>query len=64
MLDQISGIVLVEVWFELRDGRTICLARITLPEPAQVALLAQTGWKLPTQPPPRVCAVQTKSVPG
>ena len=35
--------MLVEVWFELRHGGTICLPRITQPEPAQAALLAQLG---------------------
>ena len=62
LLDQIGRIVLVEVWFELRDGRAICLTRITQPEPAQAALLAQLGWTLPAQPPPRVYAAQTNGV--
>jgi transposase len=56
LLDQLRRIVLVEVWFELRDGGTICLPRITQPEPPQAALLAQLGWTLPAQPPPRVFA--------
>ena len=34
LLDQLDRIVLVEVWFELRKGGTICLPRITQPEPA------------------------------
>jgi transposase len=58
LLDQIGRIVLVEVWFELRNGGTICLPRITQPEPAQAALLTQLGWTLPAQPPPRVYAAQ------
>ena len=33
MLDQLGRIALVEVWFELRDGRRMCLPRITQPEP-------------------------------
>ena len=56
VLDQLGRIVLVEVWFELRNGGTICLPRITQPEPAQAALLTQLGWTLPSQPPPRVYA--------
>lgn len=56
LLDQLGRIVLVEVWFELRNGGTICLPRITQPEPAQVGLLTQLGWTLPSQPPPRVYA--------
>lgn len=58
LLDQLGRIVLVEVWFELRAGGTICLPRITQPEPAQAALLAQLDWKLPAQPPPRIYAAQ------
>ena len=56
ILDQLKRIVLVEVWFELRDGRSMCLPRITEPEPAQKLLLGQLGWSLPSQPPPRVQA--------
>lgn len=61
LLDQFRRIVLVEVWFELRDGGTLCLPRITQPEPAQAALLAQLGWTLPAQPPPRVYAATLPS---
>lgn len=56
ILDQLGRIALVEVWFELRDGRRMCLPRITQPEPAQALLLAQLNWSLPQQPPPRVYA--------
>lgn len=56
LLDQLGRIVLVEVWFELSTGGTICLPRITQPEPAQAVLLMQLGWTLPSQPPPRVYA--------
>lgn len=54
ILDQLGRIVLVEVWFELKDGRHLCLPRITYPEPAQALLLAQLNWQLPAQPPPRI----------
>ncbi|SRR6266496_1525627 len=57
-LDQLGRISLVEVWFELKDGRQLCLPRITQPELVQAALLEQLGWKLPEQPPPRVYAHQ------
>lgn len=60
ILDQLGRIQLVEVWFELRDGRQMCLPRITQPEPAQAVLLEQLQWKLPQQPPPRV---QTQDLP-
>jgi transposase len=61
ILDQLGRIALVEVWFELRDGRRMCLPRITQPEPAQAVLLEQLNWNLPQQPPPRVYA---KDVPA
>jgi hypothetical protein len=36
ILDQLGRIELVEVWFVLRDGRTMCLPRITQPEPVNL----------------------------
>jgi transposase len=54
VLDQLGRIVLVDVWFELEDGRMMRLPRITQPERAQALLLAQLGWSLPAQPPPRI----------
>jgi transposase len=54
ILEQLGQIALVEVWFELRDGRPICLPRITQPEPVQVLLLQRLNWQLPQQPPPRI----------
>ena len=65
ILDQLGRIALVEVWFELRDGRQMCLPRITQPEAAQAVLLAQLKWTLPQQPPPRVyaCPVPTATTP-
>jgi len=56
ILDQLGRILLVEVWFELKDGRRLCLPRITQPESAQAVLLHQLNWTLPQQPPPRVYA--------
>lgn len=64
VLDQLGRIVLVEVWFELRHGGTICLPRITQPEPAQAALLAQLNWCLPAQPPPRIYPAQLPAASG
>jgi hypothetical protein len=58
LLDAFQSIQLVEVWFQLRDGRQLCLPRITQPEKAQALLLAQLGWELPEQPPPRIYPAQ------
>ena len=54
LLDQLGQIQLIEVWFKTRDGRAICLPRITQPQSAQLALLNQLAWQLPKQPPPRI----------
>lgn len=54
LLDALKNIQLVEVWFQLRDGRQLCLPRITQPEKHQALLLEQLGWSLPEQPPPRI----------
>jgi transposase len=54
LLDQLGRILLVDVEFQLRDGRWLCLPRITQPEPAQALVLAQLGWNMPVQPPPRI----------
>lgn len=63
VLDQLGRIALVEVWFELRDGRRLCLPRIAQPEPAQRLLLTQLNWQLPEQPPPRVYAASAMDAP-
>jgi transposase len=62
LLDQFGRIVQVEVWFKLRDGRSICLPRITQPEPAQAILLQQLNWTLPEQPPPKIYEHQVPDV--
>jgi transposase len=54
VFDQLGRLQLVEVWFNLRDGRQLCLERITQPDPAQIALLDALDWRLPEQPPPKI----------
>ena len=54
ILEHLRKIVLVDVEFDTRDGRTLTLPRITIPEKEQAALLMQLGWTLPEQPPPRI----------
>ena len=61
LLENFESIQMVEVWFRLRDGRRLCLPRITQPEKAQALLLHQLGWTLPEQPPPRVYQDQLAS---
>jgi transposase len=62
LLDQFGRIQLIDVWFKTRDGRALCLPRITQPEPAQAMLLHQLGWRLPHQPPPRIYQRQIPNV--
>lgn len=54
VLESLAGILMVEVWFTLRDGRQLCLPRITEPELEQKLLLHHLGWRLPEQPPPKI----------
>lgn len=54
VLQHLRAIVMVDVELETRDGRTLVLPRITVPEKEQAALLLQLGWTLPEQPPPRI----------
>jgi transposase len=54
VLDQFGALQMVEVRFPTTDGRTLIFARYTQPEKEQRMLLAQLGWKLPEQPPPRI----------
>jgi Transposase DDE domain len=57
-LESLRSILMVEVWFRLRDGRHLCLPRITEPERQQALLLHHLAWNLPEQPPPRVYSHQ------
>jgi transposase len=57
-LESLHDIMMVDVWFDLRDGRRLCLPRITQPEKEQALILHHLGWNLPDQPPPRIYAQQ------
>lgn len=61
VLESLRSILMVEVWFRLRDGRHLCLPRITEPERHQALLLHHLGWNLPEQPPPRVYSHQIET---
>lgn len=60
-LESLHQIMMVEVWFQLRDGRNLCLPRITQPEKEQSLLLHHLRWNLPEQPPPRIYNSQLSS---
>ena len=53
-LESLRSILMVEVWFNLRDGGQRCLPRINEAEKEQALLLHHLAWQLPAQPPPRI----------
>jgi transposase len=55
-LDKFAAMQLLDVHFPTTDGRELIFTRHTEPEPDQQLLLAQLGWTLPPQPPPRITA--------
>jgi hypothetical protein len=56
VLDQFAAIQMLDVHFPTTDGRELVFRRYTQPEKEQRLLLAQLGWELPPQPPPRITA--------
>ena len=56
VLDKFAALQLLDVHFPTTDGRKLIFTRCTEPEPDQQVLLAQLGWTLPGQPPPRITA--------
>jgi transposase len=54
LLEMFRQVQLVEVWFQLRRGGSLCLERITQLDSFQQAALRQIGWDIPAQPPPRI----------
>lgn len=56
VLEKFAAIQMLDVHFPTTDGRELIFTRYTQPEPDQQLLLAQLGWTLPTQPPPRITA--------
>ena len=57
-LESLQEVRMVEVWFQLREGRQLCLPRITQAKKEQALILHHLGWDLPEQPPPRIYAKQ------
>jgi hypothetical protein len=59
VLDKFAAMQLLDVHFPTTDGRELIFTRHTEPDPDQQLLLAQLGWTLPAQPPPRLTAKRT-----
>ena len=56
VLEKFAAIQMLDVHFPTTDGRELIFTRYTQPEADQRLLLAQLGWTLPAQPPPRITA--------
>jgi hypothetical protein len=53
-LEKFAAMQMVDVHFPTTDGRELGFSRYTHPEPDHKLLLAQLGWQLPPQSPPRI----------
>jgi transposase len=56
LLDNLGAMQMLDVHFPTTDGSVLIFTRYTQPEKEQQLLLAQLGWTLPEQPPPRITA--------
>jgi transposase len=54
VLEKFAAIQMLDVHFPTSDGRELIFCRYTQPEKDQKMLLAQLGWELPPQSPPRI----------
>jgi transposase len=54
VLDKFAALQMLDVHFPTTDGRQLIFRRYTQPEKDQKMLLAQLGWELPPQSPPRI----------
>ena len=54
MLEKFASLQMLDVHFPTTDGRQLVFCRYTQPEQDHKMLLAQLGWELPPQSPPRI----------
>jgi transposase len=54
VLEKFATIQMLDVHFPTSDGRELVFCRYTQPEPDHKMILAQLGWELPPQSPPRI----------
>jgi len=54
LLEKFAAIQMLDVHFPTSDGRELVFCRYTQPEPDHKMILAQLGWDLPPQSPPRI----------
>lgn len=56
LLEKFAAIQMLDVHFPTSDGRELVFCRYTQPEKDHRMILAQLGWDLPPQSPPRITA--------
>lgn len=56
VIEELSGIQMVDVCVPTTDGRRLLLLRYTQPVPEQQLQLQRLKWTLPAKPPPRILA--------
>lgn len=56
VLDKFSAVQMLDVHFPTTDGRELVFRRYTQPEKDHKMILAQLGWELPPQAPPKISA--------
>jgi transposase len=54
VLEKFAAIQMLDVHFPTSDGRELIFSRYTQPEKDHKMILAQLGWELPPQSPPRI----------
>src|SRR5271157_4811908 len=54
LLEKFAALQMLDVHFPTSDGRELVFCRYTQPEKDHKMLLAQLGWELPPQSPPRI----------
>ena len=54
MLEKFASIQMLDVHFPTTDGRELIFCRYTQPEKDHKMILAQLGWELPPQSPPKI----------
>lgn len=64
VLEKLSAIQMIDVSFPTTDGRWLMMPRYTEPEADLALLLHQLRLTLPSQPPPRVAALNPEATPS
>ena len=54
LLEKFAAIQMLDVHFPTSDGRELAFCRYTQPDQDHKMLLAQLGWDMPPQSPPRI----------